>query len=188
MRLDSRSVHANRICSSPTKNFCPNFSQFPMINYNSSPFLSAKDEIFFDVDTNNSPLVAPRNQTPDFFPQMEAAANNSFPVYPISMTKSDSCNDIAASHVNEVLFSSQISSSLQNNDSSSGSNDLNVKSLSTQFYKTRVCPFAIKGLCKKGAGCTYAHDATELRIAPDLFKTKLCDAWKKGSCSDSNCR
>lgn len=51
-----------------------------------------------------------------------------------------------------------------------------------QFNKTKMCSFFRSGECKYGADCTYAHDANDLTIAPDLTKTTMCDEWQKGCC------
>lgn len=64
-----------------------------------------------------------------------------------------------------------------------------ARTLSQQFYKTRMCPFFERGHCRRGTECTYAHSKTELKTAPDLYKTKLCDDWQKGHCaSEASCR
>eukprot|EP00922_Rhytidocystis_sp_ex-Travisia-forbesii_P066422 GHVS01098608.1.p1 GENE.GHVS01098608.1~~GHVS01098608.1.p1 ORF type:complete len:727 (+),score=148.77 GHVS01098608.1:331-2511(+) len=53
-----------------------------------------------------------------------------------------------------------------------------------QFYKTKLCPHHETGGCRKKVDCFFAHGKEELRIAPDLRKTKLCqDFLKNGSCS-----
>lgn len=70
----------------------------------------------------------------------------------------------------------------------SNSSTVTAQTLSMQFYKTRMCPFAAKGLCTKGDACTYAHDKSELKTAPDLYKTKLCEIWQKGHCENLHCR
>lgn len=63
-----------------------------------------------------------------------------------------------------------------------------VSGLSMQYYKTRICPLHFSAVCKKGNSCTYAHDPSELNIAPNLYKTKLCERWQKALCNDQNCR
>eukprot|EP00922_Rhytidocystis_sp_ex-Travisia-forbesii_P066428 GHVS01098615.1.p1 GENE.GHVS01098615.1~~GHVS01098615.1.p1 ORF type:complete len:820 (+),score=204.73 GHVS01098615.1:393-2852(+) len=53
-----------------------------------------------------------------------------------------------------------------------------------QFYKTKLCPHHEAGGCRKKVDCFFAHGLDELRIAPDLRKTKLCqDFLKNGSCA-----
>mmetsp|Transcript_63063 Transcript_63063/g.181407 ORF Transcript_63063/g.181407 Transcript_63063/m.181407 type:complete len:609 (+) Transcript_63063:77-1903(+) len=52
------------------------------------------------------------------------------------------------------------------------------------FEKTRICKFYVKGRCKRGASCMFAHNERELRPQPDFFKTQLCiDHFRHGSCS-----
>jgi len=51
-----------------------------------------------------------------------------------------------------------------------------------QFNKTKMCSFFRSGECKYGADCTYAHDASDLTIAPDLTKTTMCVEWQRGCC------
>lgn len=64
-----------------------------------------------------------------------------------------------------------------------------ARTLSQQFYKTRMCPFFERGHCRKDSECTYAHSKSELKTAPDLYKTKLCDEWQNGTCvAEGNCR
>jgi len=55
-----------------------------------------------------------------------------------------------------------------------------------QFQKTLFCKFFAEGRCKMGAHCRYAHDAEELRNAPDLTKTSLCRPYMKGKCSKTS--
>mmetsp|Transcript_60214 Transcript_60214/g.175964 ORF Transcript_60214/g.175964 Transcript_60214/m.175964 type:complete len:292 (+) Transcript_60214:124-999(+) len=50
-----------------------------------------------------------------------------------------------------------------------------------QFYKTEMCRYYATG-CAKGPNCPYAHGEDELRTAPDLIKTSLCQAWASHSC------
>lgn len=51
--------------------------------------------------------------------------------------------------------------------------------------KTRLCSFGPE--CKYGADCIFAHSVSELRAAPDLYKTKLCSNFMQGKCTDANC-
>lgn len=74
------------------------------------------------------------------------------------------------------------------NRADGNSSPTTTQSLLLQFRKTRMCPFFIKGFCRLGSGCSYAHDKVELKGAPDLYKTKLCNEWQKGNCKDSTCR
>jgi len=55
-----------------------------------------------------------------------------------------------------------------------------------QFSKTLFCKFFAEGRCKMGAHCRYAHDAEDLRDAPDLTKTSLCKPYMKGKCSKTS--
>ena len=41
--------------------------------------------------------------------------------------------------------------------------------------------FNLKGNCRKGESCTYAHTEAELRSQPNLRKTKMCVNWKDGT-------
>lgn len=57
------------------------------------------------------------------------------------------------------------------------------------FYKTKLCPWYIKGSCHWGVNCNYAHTLSEQREAVDLTKTKLCPTWlRQGVCTDPKCR
>lgn len=59
----------------------------------------------------------------------------------------------------------------------------------TLFTKTKMCKFHLLGMCAKGSGCMYAHDATSLTPLPDLFRTKLCKSLiSTGQCSDPRCK
>jgi len=51
-----------------------------------------------------------------------------------------------------------------------------------QFNKTKMCGFYNAGECKYGDNCTYAHDANDLQVAPDLAKTTMCQDWQRGCC------
>lgn len=42
----------------------------------------------------------------------------------------------------------------------------------------------VKGGCSKGDKCTFAHSLEELRHAPDLKKTKLCQLYESGNDHD----
>jgi len=50
-----------------------------------------------------------------------------------------------------------------------------------QFRKTELCRFYQSG-CVKGSNCCFAHGESELRIAPDLTKTSLCQDWLDRRC------
>jgi len=49
-----------------------------------------------------------------------------------------------------------------------------------QFQKTIICKFNAGGRCRNGTSCSFAHSAEELRSAPDLTKTSLCEVFMKG--------
>eukprot|EP01068_Selenidium_serpulae_P017262 Selendium_serpulae@DN6367_c0_g1_i1.p1 len=56
-----------------------------------------------------------------------------------------------------------------------------------QFYRIKLCPYHMQGLCKKGKRCSFAHSHDELRVGITLRKTKLCEGWKRGHCNNPNC-
>lgn len=58
----------------------------------------------------------------------------------------------------------------------------------SRFHKTRMCLFHQKGACVKGSDCSYAHDTEELKAAPDLMKTRLCQDWLNGRCVSNKCK
>ncbi|CDJ67878.1 Zinc finger, CCCH type domain-containing protein, related, partial [Eimeria necatrix] len=49
-----------------------------------------------------------------------------------------------------------------------------------------MCAFHARGQCKYGAGCSYAHAASEVRQPLNLRKTRLCLSFQKGRCSSSS--
>mmetsp|Transcript_52006 Transcript_52006/g.96265 ORF Transcript_52006/g.96265 Transcript_52006/m.96265 type:complete len:221 (-) Transcript_52006:191-853(-) len=51
-----------------------------------------------------------------------------------------------------------------------------------QMKKTTLCRYYAKGKCALGAECNFAHSLDELQRAPDLSKTRLCEAWLAGQC------
>lgn len=57
-----------------------------------------------------------------------------------------------------------------------------------RFQKTRLCLFNQRGACVKGEGCSYAHCAMELKSAPNLLKTRLCQDWLNGRCVAGDCK
>mmetsp|Transcript_55038 Transcript_55038/g.156471 ORF Transcript_55038/g.156471 Transcript_55038/m.156471 type:complete len:370 (+) Transcript_55038:3-1112(+) len=59
--------------------------------------------------------------------------------------------------------------------------------LTSQLRKTKICMYHIKGICKHGADCVFAHSCTELQSAPDLRRTKLCQAFLSGFCNTRDC-
>jgi len=49
---------------------------------------------------------------------------------------------------------------------------------------TTACFYFARGLCDRGASCTYAHSASDLRPKPDLSRTSLCRTFMKaGLCT-----
>lgn len=60
--------------------------------------------------------------------------------------------------------------------------------LDKQMRKTRLCHFYLKGACKNGFKCSFAHESQELQHAPDLRKTRLCKAFVLGECRDEGCK
>lgn len=55
--------------------------------------------------------------------------------------------------------------------------------MSASFAKTQLCRFHQRQRCKKGQACPFAHGTEELRQAPDLWKTSVCWAWERSTCS-----
>lgn len=51
-----------------------------------------------------------------------------------------------------------------------------------QFQKTSLCKYYEKDTCRNGAACCFAHGESELRSIPNLSKTSICKAWKRGLC------
>lgn len=60
--------------------------------------------------------------------------------------------------------------------------------LGQQLRKTSMCTYFKQGKCKYGSDCDFAHDKAELQRAPDFRKTRLCEAFAAGSCSDQHCK
>ncbi len=48
------------------------------------------------------------------------------------------------------------------------------------FHKTQICPNYLRGQCFRGDACNYAHGEHELKIRPNLEKTKLCNSVDNG--------
>merc|ERR1719453_1271600 len=59
--------------------------------------------------------------------------------------------------------------------------------ISKQLHKTKMCKHFLKGRCRYGQACSYAHNPEELRYRPDLTKTRLCKNYDLGRCNDPNC-
>lgn len=56
--------------------------------------------------------------------------------------------------------------------------------------KTKLCPSHDGGNpCREGDSCPFAHNLSELRATPMLYRTVLCSWWRKGQCEfGDNCR
>ncbi|KAF4667062.1 hypothetical protein FOL47_003788 [Perkinsus chesapeaki] len=68
------------------------------------------------------------------------------------------------------------------NNSNSGGEINNMKQ---QLYKTKVCRHYMRGSCRYGSRCTFAHQLSELGARPDFYKTKMC---ARRNCKDANCQ
>ncbi|CAA9987334.1 zinc finger protein, putative [Plasmodium knowlesi strain H] len=69
------------------------------------------------------------------------------------------------------------------------SNVVNTSERRILFYKTKICPWYIKGKCERRKTCLYAHAQNELRELPNLCKTSLCPKLKiNESCNDKKCK
>jgi hypothetical protein len=60
--------------------------------------------------------------------------------------------------------------------------------LETQLQRTKLCRYHLKGLCKHGSGCRFAHGPQELQQPPNLQKTRMCpDLLSNGECHNPQC-
>jgi hypothetical protein len=60
--------------------------------------------------------------------------------------------------------------------------------LETQLQKTKLCRYHMKGLCKHGSDCRFAHGKDQLVQPPNLQKTRMCpDLQEKGVCNNPHC-
>lgn len=59
--------------------------------------------------------------------------------------------------------------------------------LDRQLQKTKFCCYHLHGNCHYGEKCTFAHSTTEMHVAPDLHKTKICEAFMAGKCEQQGC-
>ncbi|KAF4659993.1 hypothetical protein FOZ61_004332 [Perkinsus olseni] len=57
--------------------------------------------------------------------------------------------------------------------------------MKVQLYKTKVCRHYMRGSCRYGSRCTFAHQLSELGARPDFYKTKMC---ARRNCKDANCQ
>jgi len=62
-----------------------------------------------------------------------------------------------------------------------------TKRIGKHLTKTRYCKHYLRGYCRYGHKCAYAHQADELMPKPDLIKTKLCLSFFSGACLNENC-
>lgn len=78
------------------------------------------------------------------------------------------------------------SNSSEDGDDSNDSVDRNDKYKrgkgKSAFQRTKMCVHFLKGRCRAGVECPWAHGADELRGRPDLRKTRLCELFIKGKC------
>jgi hypothetical protein len=58
------------------------------------------------------------------------------------------------------------------------------------FSKTKLCKFNLAGMCTRGSFCAFAHSEKDLKAAPDLYRTQMCQRMVEngGTCDDANCR
>jgi len=59
--------------------------------------------------------------------------------------------------------------------------------LTSQLRKTKICTYHLRGTCQYGSDCAFAHSCTELQSTPDLRKTRLCEAFEAGKCTNGKC-
>eukprot|EP00443_Scrippsiella_acuminata_P019102 CAMPEP_0115244536 /NCGR_PEP_ID=MMETSP0270-20121206/40035_1 /TAXON_ID=71861 /ORGANISM="Scrippsiella trochoidea, Strain CCMP3099" /LENGTH=77 /DNA_ID=CAMNT_0002659669 /DNA_START=298 /DNA_END=528 /DNA_ORIENTATION=+ len=61
---------------------------------------------------------------------------------------------------------------------------------SALLSKTKICKYYVKGRCKRGEACSYAHGKEQLLARPDLYRTQLCiDYTVAGACqAGDTCR
>jgi hypothetical protein len=59
--------------------------------------------------------------------------------------------------------------------------------ISKQLAKTKMCMHYLKGKCRYGVECSYAHNEIELRHRPNLRKTRLCKNFEMGACDNPHC-
>lgn len=53
------------------------------------------------------------------------------------------------------------------------------------LHRIKMCPWIAEGCCRHGDLCNYAHTPEQLRPWLPLYKTKLCDAFKRVSGSNN---
>jgi len=56
------------------------------------------------------------------------------------------------------------------------------------LQSTVLCTFHARGVCNRGSQCGFAHGTQNVKVKPDLAKTKMCPSLLKvGRCSDPTC-
>lgn len=68
-----------------------------------------------------------------------------------------------------------------------GKDKMSSSTMAWQLRKTKFCMFYLQGSCHYGERCTFAHNISEMQSAPDLQKTKICQAASGGACGDRAC-
>lgn len=61
------------------------------------------------------------------------------------------------------------------------------KHIATLLTKTTLCKHFLRGHCRFGEKCSYAHSKAELLAKPDLVKTRMCSHFLLGRCRNDNC-
>jgi len=62
-----------------------------------------------------------------------------------------------------------------------------TKRIAALMKKTRFCKHYLRGHCRFGDKCAYAHQAVELVPKPDLAKTRMCIHFAAGRCRNERC-
>merc|ERR1719198_2677266 len=62
-----------------------------------------------------------------------------------------------------------------------------VRDSTKWLHKTKLCVYSLQGSCRLGNKCSFAHSATEVQDAPNLYKTQLCEAFAAGNCTKEDC-
>lgn len=64
----------------------------------------------------------------------------------------------------------------------------NLVHATSRLHKTKMCSFFLKGRCKRGLACSFAHGVQDLSACPDLRCTKMCPTIRNGgTCMAANC-
>eukprot|EP00440_Ansanella_granifera_P023491 gb/GFBE01025507.1/.p1 GENE.gb/GFBE01025507.1/~~gb/GFBE01025507.1/.p1 ORF type:complete len:327 (+),score=41.15 gb/GFBE01025507.1/:1-981(+) len=75
------------------------------------------------------------------------------------------------------------SSNAWNQQAANGRHRKTNDKLKAVLQRTVLCKFFEAGTCKRGSACTFAHNSEELRIRPDLSKSRLCRVFRQhGMC------